>query len=222
MPVSFSEALDVVQRHSADLKVADPSKYIADFAAYLETTPEDRRAAVTMAVDASKSLMNIGVVFFGAVGAFILSYSSTHTWRPNLWPVILLCLAGLASVLSMWAGFIAIGIGYQRGQRPADPAGAPWSTKPLSPYLRNQSILGLLALALFASGVVLWHGSAGQDGLSVRQVATGSAAPATPGALKIEGEWTHLMVRHGQVEATLAPTGPGQTNSFEISTEVRP
>ena len=73
MPVSFQRALEVVENHRQELGVADPDAYIGNLAKFLDTK-EDARAAVLMAVDASKSLITIGVAFFAALGAFALNY----------------------------------------------------------------------------------------------------------------------------------------------------
>jgi hypothetical protein len=121
-------------------------------------TNEDQRAAVLIAVDAAKSLITIGVAFFAALGAFALNYRSNHTVFLTAWPILLMTVSAVVTVISMIVGLAAIGKAYQRGQRPPNPGGEPsWSTKPISGLLGWQSNLGLLALALFAGSIVMWE-----------------------------------------------------------------
>ena len=154
MPRSFPEAFDFVEHHRDHLGVADPDAYVAQLRVFMDQTPEDTRAAATIAVDAAKNLINIGVAFFAALGAFALTYRSTHATLSFSVPVVLLALSALATIASMIAGFAAIRLGY-RG-RPTDADGPPWTTRPLSTLFRAQPILGLGALVLFAIAVLFW------------------------------------------------------------------
>jgi hypothetical protein len=157
MPSSFPEAERVVEQHVGELGVTDPAGYLRSFKTYLELKPEDARQAALMAVDASKTLISIGVAFFAALGAFGLTYRSTHeaiAFFSN--SIILLAFSALLTIASMWSGFMAIGRAYRRGQRPGDAAGPPWATRAISSRLGFQSLTGLGALLLFALAVILW------------------------------------------------------------------
>jgi hypothetical protein len=93
MPQDFKEAVDFLEVNKAHLGVTDPDGYIDDLRIYLGSKIEDsQKASVLIAVDASKSLMNIGVAFFAALGAFALNYRSTHGFSFSF-PIICLGLS---------------------------------------------------------------------------------------------------------------------------------
>jgi hypothetical protein len=153
-------------------------------------TNDDRRAAVLIAVDAAKGLITIGVAFFAALGAFALNYRSNHTIFLTAWPILLMAVSAVVTVISMVVGLAAIGRAYKRGQRPPDPSGEPsWSTKPISGLLGWQSVLGLLALALFAGSIVMWEQQ---------------PAPADSRLDRAEASLSALSGRLDQQERTLA------------------
>ena len=134
MSLAFPEAYDFVERHRDHLGVADPDGYVAQFRAFMDDGSENARAA-TIAADAAKSLINIAVVFFVALGAFALAYLSTHATFGLSIPVVLLAASAVATIASMVAGFAAIA-----SQR----------------AFRVQPLLGLVALVLFAIGLFFW------------------------------------------------------------------
>jgi hypothetical protein len=113
-------------------------------------------AAATIAIDAAKSLINISVAFFAALGAFALTYRSTHATFSWSWSIALLSVSAVLTIISMIAGFGAIGLAYRMGQCPTNAAGLPWATRPLSPYFRTQSLAVLGALTTFAVAVFAW------------------------------------------------------------------
>ena len=156
MPRSFPEAFDFVEHHRDHLGVADPDAYVAQLRVFMDRTPEAARAATTIAVDAAKSLINIGVAFFAALGAFALTYRSTHATFSFSIPVVLLSLSALVTIATTIAGFAAIGLAYRRDQRPADAEGFSSTTRALFRLLRAQSLMGLGALVLFAIAVLFW------------------------------------------------------------------
>lgn len=171
-PIPFERALDVLLAHKSELNVPDPDGYLADLRSHIELKPDDgqadRRAAVLIAVDASKALTTIGVAFFAALGAFALNYRSTHIAAITLMPVSLFVASALFTLGSMWIGFIAIGKAYKRGQRPPDAEGPSWSTLPLSNLLGAQSITGLIALLFFGAAVFLWSPGPATDTTSTQ------------------------------------------------------
>ncbi len=153
MPRSFSEAFDFVEQHRDHLGVADPDAYVAQLRAFMDQTPDDTRAATTIAADAAKNLINIGVAFFAALGAFALAYRSTHAAFFFSVPVVLLSLSALVTIASMIAGVTAIGL---RGQRLTDANDHPSAARRMSAFFRAQSLLALGALVLFAIAVFFW------------------------------------------------------------------
>lgn len=190
MPLSFPEAFDFVEHHRDHLGVADPDAYVDQLRAFMDQKPEDARTAATIAIDAAKSLINIGVAFFAALGAFALTYRSTHAVFSFSISVVLLSLSAIVTIGSMIAGFAAIGLAYRRGQRPADAAGFPWATRPLSPFFRAQSLLGLAALVLFAIAVFFWD--------------AGSSTTADTRIDQLQGRIDALQTRLDQQAADLA------------------
>jgi outer membrane murein-binding lipoprotein Lpp len=164
MPRLFQEAFDFVAHHRDHLGVADPDAYVAQLRVFMDQEPEDARAATSVAVDAAKSLINIGVASFAALGAFALTYRSTHTTFTLSISVVLLAISALVTIAGMIAGFAAIGLAHRRDHRPADADGPPWATRPLSPLFRVQSLLGLGALVLFAIAVFFWDAGSSTPG----------------------------------------------------------
>ena len=215
MPVSYDAALALVKKHKTELSVADPDEYIENLTKLIGGQPDDRRAAVTIAVGAAQSLITIGVAVFGALAVFILNYRSTHSDLGSSLSVWLLVIAAAVTLLSMWSGYKAIGIAYQRGQRPsgADPS---WSTKPLASWLGFQSMSGLVALAFFGAAAFFWQSPPMTKGLSASPVAPGSVAPTCADALVVEGEWTRLEVRSAKTAITLPTSSTGGSSSYLI------
>jgi len=156
MPRSFPEAFDFVEQHRDHLGVADPDAYVAQLRVFMDQTPEDAPTAAPIAVDAAKSLINIGVVFFAALGAFALTYRSTHSTFSFSISIVLLSLSALVTIAGMIAGFATIGLAHRRNQRPADAEGPPSAARPLLIFFRAQALMGLGALVLFAAAVLFW------------------------------------------------------------------
>lgn len=117
---------------------------------------EDARAAVLIALDASKSLITIAIAFFAALGAFVLNYRASNQASFS-WPMALLGLSAVMTIASMIAGFNAVGKAYKRAQKGPDAEGLQWATRPLAPSLGAQSLLGLAALVCFGLAVVFWE-----------------------------------------------------------------
>jgi hypothetical protein len=156
MPRSFPEAFDFVEQHRDHLGVADPDAYVAQLRVFMDQTPEDAPTAAPIAVDAAKSLIKIGVVFFAALGAFALTYRSTHSTFSFSISIVLLSLSALVTIASMIAGFATIGLAHRRNQRPPGAEGPPSAARPLLIFFRAQALMGLGALVLFAAAVLVW------------------------------------------------------------------
>ena len=182
--MDYNLGLALVEKYKAELPTADRDKYVADFKKAIdwlkERQPEDFRLAASMAVDASKSLVNIAIAFFVATGGFI-QYGITHdlTWRS--WPIILLAVAAFLAVVSMLFGFNVIGTAFKRGEGRIATSTVPWSTEALKDNLRNQSFAGLGALICFAWALVSWSTVGSTGGLSVSPASISEAKrQATP------------------------------------------
>jgi Putative peptidoglycan binding domain len=238
MPRSFPEAFDFVEHHRDHLGVADPDAYVARLRVFMDQTPDDARTAATIAVDAAKSLINIGVVFFAALGAFALTYRSIQGTFSFSIPIVLLSVSALVTIASMITGFAAIGLAYRRDQRPADADGPPPATRPLLTFFRAQALLGLGALVLFAVAVLFWdagssatadttidHLQSRIDALQVRldqqagdlakasQAAAGQAASAMPqpnivGLTQVPAKLDAIVSALRELKAAIPPASP--------------
>jgi hypothetical protein len=203
MPSSFPEAERVVEQHVDELGVTDPAGYLRSFSTYLELKPEDARKAVSMAVDASKTLISIGVALFTALGAILITSISAReviTFSNSL--RLVTAFAAALTIVSMWSGFMAIGKAYRRGQRPGDAAGPPWATRAISSQLGFQSLTGLGALFLFALAVGLW--TAGSKPTTNTQ--TGS----------LEARIDTLNIRLDQQAGDITKLGQGQSRTAVV------
>ena len=164
MSLSFQEAFDFVAHNRDHLGVADPDAYVAQLRVFMEQEREDARAAATVAVDAAKTLINIGVACFAALGAVALMYRSTHATFTLSISVVLLSISALVTIAGIIAGFAAIGSAHRGDQSPADADGPLRATHPLSPLFRVQSLSGLGALVLLAIAVLFWDAGSGVPG----------------------------------------------------------
>jgi hypothetical protein len=185
-----------------------------------ERKPEDLRAAVSMAVDAAKTLVTIAIAFFVAIGGFIVQYVGTHDsiWSATLWLLVLAALAGIASMI---AGFFAIGQAFKNAQgiSLATATRPMWSTEPMKGYLDFQSFAGLAGLVLFGFAVLFWS-SPPTGGLAATPVSLNSPVPSVGSKIRIEGTWSNLTVRRGGLSISApAPSSAGQTQALEV--EVR-
>ncbi len=215
--MDYNIGLALVEKYKTELPTSDKDKYVADFKKATdwlkERQPEDFRLAASMAVDASKSLVNIAIAFFVATGGFI-QWGITHdlTWRS--YPILLLAAAAFLAVVSMLFGFNVIGTAFKRGEGRIATSTIPWSTEALKDNLRNQSFAGLGALILFALALISWSGVNPTGGLSVSP-SPQSAKPSVR-QLRIEGEWTRLKVRRGEMSVELDAPPPGSARTFDV------
>ena len=213
--MDYSQGLTLIERYKNELSAADKDKYVSDFKRAVdwlkERQPEDFRLAVSMAVDASK--LNLAIAFFVATGGFI-QYGMSHdlTWRS--WPIIFLAIAAVFAVASMIFGFNVVGTAFKRGEGRIATTTLPWSTEPLKDNLKKQSFAGLGALIFFAIALTSWGTSGGSGGLSVSP--SPQSAKASARQLRIEGEWTKLKVRRGDMSIELDAPPPGSARSFDV------
>ena len=211
MPRSFPEAFDFVEQHRDHLGVADPDAYVAQLRVFMDQTPEDAPTAAPIAVDAAKSLINIGVVFFAALGAFALTYRSTHGTFSFSISIVLLAVSALVTIASMIAGFAAIGLAHRRNQRPADAEGPPSAARPLLIFFRAQALMGLGALVLFAAAVLFWDAGssttadAAVDHLQSRIDALQARLDQQAGDLARAGQAAARQAAAGQAAASAMP-----------------
>ena len=228
MPADYATALTYLENNKTaalpgpGLQNMDRDRILGELRDIVERLydrkPEDLRAAVTMAVDAAKTLVAIAIAFFVAVGGFMVQYAATHDsiWSATLW---LLAAAALAGVVSMIAGFFAIGTAFKNAQAipPASPTTTPmWSTAPMKRSLNFQSYAGLAGLALFAFALVFW--SAPQiGGLAATPILPSSPIPSVGSKIRIEGVWSSLIVRRGGLSITApVPSTPNQVQALEV------
>jgi ascorbate-specific PTS system EIIC-type component UlaA len=116
-------------------------------------TAEDRREAVKISVDAAKSLIQIAVAVFVAIGGFIqYSFNGGFGWLSL--PVAFFALAATLVFSSMCAGFCAVSRAYKRAEGREGANDYAWSTLPLKNALNWQAHLGLLGLLAFAAAII--------------------------------------------------------------------
>ena len=173
-----------------------------------------------IAIDAAKSLIAIGIAFFAAIGAFIVQFATSHSSVIAI-PIGFLALAGLLAVISMIAGFYAIGDAYNRAENPGSTtAGGPstpaWSTVPLRTPLNVQSLAGLAALCCFGVAISLWNFGDPSSGIAVKPAVSSATPVGARGTFGLEGVWIKLKVRHGTFSVELDPTPARQVSAFQI------
>ena len=227
--ISLQDAADIVEKHKSELPLStdqDKEAYVQRLKKIIEQIadrgPEDFRQAATMAIDASKSLLQIAIAVFIAMGGFMqFAFKANLDW--DSLPIILFSVAAGLSFLSMCAGFFAVGNSFKRGEGRIDKnAPNPWSTAELKPYLLSQSLLGMFALLAFAAGIVFWNVSDGGATKSLMiTVPQGSMKAQYLGkSITLEGEWSKLIVKQKGIFAVDLGTVPkGRTQSFSITME---
>lgn len=184
--------------------------------------PEDYRQAATMAVDASKSLLQIAIAVFIAMGGFMqFGFKSGLDW--DSLPIILFAVAGGLAFLSMCAGFFAIGDAFKRGEGRVDKnAPNPWSTAKLKSWLESQSFLGVCALIAFAAAIVFWSvsDSGPTKSLTITLPQGSAETQRLRKSITLEGEWSKLIVKQNGIFALdLGAVPQGQTRAFSITAE---
>jgi hypothetical protein len=177
--------------------------------------PEDLRAVVTIAVDAAKTLMAIGIAFFVAVGGFMIQYVGTHDSIESIsfWCLVVSALLGIASMI---AGFYAIGSAIRSAEGQTIPtAHAPWSTAPMKNALVVQSYAGLLGLVVFGVALAFWS-TPPTGGLAASPVPASSTLSTTGHKIRIEGTWTNLTVRRGTLSFSPTPLNPPGPQALDV------
>jgi hypothetical protein len=222
MPTDYETALNYLDANKSTalstLPPADQARVVRELrdivGRLFDRKPEDLRAAVTMAVDAAKTLTAIGIAFFVAVGGFMVQYVGTHdsVFSIAFWS---LTAAGLAGIISMVAGFYATGTAFKNAQgiAPATATTPAWSTVPLKRPLTVQSWAGLAGLAFFAVALLYWsvppHG-----GLAATPVPPSSSIPSVGSKIRIEGTWSSLTISRGGLAFTPPPSN--QVQAFDV------
>lgn len=227
--INLEHASKIVDDHKSQLPLSTNQKkdaYVKRFKEILkqiaDRSPEDYRQAATMAVDASKSLLQIAIAVFIAMGGFMqFGVKSGLDW--DSLPIILFAIAAGFSFLSMCAGFIAIGRAFKRGEGREDKdAPNPWSTEKLKSLLGSQSLLGVGALIAFAAAIVFWNVSDSEPTKSLTiTLPQGSAKAQRLGkSITVEGEWSKLIVKQrGAFTLDLGAVPQGQSRAFTITAE---
>lgn len=184
-------------------------------AAFLEETnarlvgrsPEDRREASKIAVEAVKLFIAISTAVLVVIGAFV-QFARTNgvPWTSLVMGVFL--LAALCLVGSMIAGFNAISRIYQRADGRLDPNETAWSTDAVKRHLGWQGKLGLASLGALVAALAIWGSSASGVAPAIAITIPGGTTAAAGGSLTIEGAWTSLKVKTSSGhELSLPPQG---------------
>ena len=206
---SLELAKSTLKEHGNEL----PEGYLAWFEStltrYSHRSVEDFREATKMAVDSSKVLFQIAIAVFVFLGGFV--QYALNAGQPLIsWPVGLLIGAGISTFLSMCVGFFAMGKTFKRAEGRIE-TDKPWSTEPIAGLLMWQSLLGVLALSLFASATVFWQWSeAGQGSATISAPDIEITTSKNNKPFVLTGTWSHLKIQQGGVvhaNFNAVPTG---------------
>src|SRR5436305_15291736 len=106
--MNLTPALSVLRNHQDELPFSsanEKSEYIEEVQKLLKREREDCREAVKIAVDASKTLLQVAVAGFGVVVGFVQFVLKDPT---DVLALALCGFAALVALMSMVAGFNAI------------------------------------------------------------------------------------------------------------------
>jgi len=225
--ISLSYAETIVENNKAALPLpSDQARedYVSEFKKILsqigQRSPEDYRQAATMAVDASKSLLQIAIAVFVAMGGFMQFASNAGLDWDSL-PVIFFAIAAALAFVSMCAGFFAIGDAFKRGEgRIGQQDPNPWSTKKLKNKLMFQSSVGVLALLSFATAIVGWNIAefTSNHSLTISDPQKSLVTQSFEDSITLEGEWSKLIVKQeGHFALDLGVVPQGESRAFSIT-----
>jgi len=177
-------------------------------------TPEDRRQASLIAVDAAKTFAQIGVAGIIALGAFT-QYGLTNNW--GAFSIVCLALAGLATVWSLQHGMRVISTAARRGEGREGSSDVPWSTLALKNNLGLQGLAGLVALVLFVLAIAAssWSSPLRQGFGITLPNGTELSSPAE--SVTATGQWSKLEIRDKGGTIVQLPSVPkGQIESIKV------
>jgi hypothetical protein len=177
----------------------------------------DRRLASQMAVDMSKTLVQIALAGIAAFIAFSQISKYPALWSGRFWAMAMVVILFSLSILA--GAHVVSGI-WQRGEgRKALGKSLRWSTEPARLALNVQAGTGALAVCSFLVVVFLMHEPGWtQDfriGLPGKEEVTAS------GEITISGQWQSLLIVSKKTHNTfqMPASKPGQADVFTIAPE---
>ena len=213
--------MDVLEANRQQFGAAqkDQNEYLAEARKRLgERTPDDRREAGKLAVEAAKMFVTIGVAGFAVIGGFV-QFARNAGFEWTSWPVLLFAASASLVLISMTHGFLAMSRTYKRADGRLDPAGLPWSTDAIRTPLNRQALFGLLSLLTFA-GAIASSGYLSQQPVRMMTISVPSRptiTTPTTAQVVVEGEWANLAIRTKSGPLVQLPPVPaGQKDSVSI------
>jgi hypothetical protein len=188
---------------------------VAQFKKLNEITHEDVRAAAQIAVDMSKTLIQIALA---GLAAFVAFAQATGYLAFTSIRLALMALTAVCFVFSMIAGaFVVSGI-WKRGEgRAPSKTNPPWSTESAKLPINAQAGLGIGALLLF--GILVLSRPQAETVKGYELGFPGGDRLISSGEISINGQWENLYIvnKRTKDEYQLPPTKSGQADSITLS-----
>ena len=180
---------------------------------------EDRRLATQIAVDASKTFVQIAIAVFVAIGGFF-----QFGFKNNLdfWPVLCLSIAAFLTFLSMCFGFLVISDAYKRGDGRKDTGQSAWSTEALRGSINWQARTGVAALLVFALAIILQNPATPRSPQTMKINLPKGVAKTISSLepVKVTGQWSQISIeQQGNFMLQLERVPEKETRYFTLEFE---
>ena len=211
--------IEILRKHKDELPFDTEEKkdrYIGHFKRLISRDKEDRRLASQIAVDASKTFVQIAVAVFVAIGGFI-QFAFKNGWQSC--SIVCLVISGILTFVSLCSGFIVISKSYKRGDGRIEPNQIAWSTEYLKDSINVQAMTGVLAILAFAVAIALSNPvvsvSPQTMTITLPDKASKTISPLAP--IKVEGQWSTMSIQQkGNFTFQLEPVPLNETRSFML------
>lgn len=217
----LDQVLNVIKGHKDELpgaSEAEKEEYLQNLSHKIRglflRTDEDRRVATQMAVDASKTFVQIAIAVFVAIGGFF-QFGFKNNWS-NL-PVLCLGIAAGLTFMSICFGFLVISDAYKRGDGRKGTIQPAWSTEALRGWINWQALTGVVALVVFALAIILQNPATSPSPQPMRITLLRGVAKtiSSLGPVKVTGQWSQLSIeRRGDFTLQVEPVPDKETRSF--------
>jgi hypothetical protein len=175
---------------------------------------DNKRAATLIAVDAAKTFVQIAIALVVAILGFI-QFSYRNVTGSLL---VMLAIAAILAFVSMCAGFIVISKVYKKGDGRIPSPDVPWSTYDVKNPINVQAITGVVALAVFASALVVFNaGAARPRQLNITMPDGSTTVRSNVAPLILTGRWTELAFeQRSGLAVSVPPSSTGDAQSVRI------
>lgn len=156
---NYEQLMDILKKYKQELPGSNDQEkdsYLEMIKAKLsstnkkrEITNEDKKLACQIAVDTSKSLVQVAIAVIVAIGGFI-TYGFDNNWRGT--SIVFLVIAAFLTFGSMIFGFTFISKIYKQGEGRINNT-IQWSTESVKTYINLQAYLGIAALIAFGLAI---------------------------------------------------------------------